>query len=154
MPTDFLPKTAAWKQRKQKSSFTVEKPDTYSLLQGMKGNLNHHRSWDSMYPWNDVMKMAPYLCTLLPQTHNPVQSLEENHLRSNRGASHTMHDQYSSSTQLARSTKTREVWETVIVKRSPVRHDNIMGVSGRDSETEKGHQVTTQKGIKTTNYGH
>lgn len=31
-----------------------------------------------------------------------------------------------------------------------MRHDNIMGISGRDSETEKGHLVTTEKGIKTT----
>ena len=42
----------------------------------------------------------------------------------------------------------------VTVKRSPMRHDNITGISGRDSETEKGHPVTIEKGIKTTNYGH
>ena len=58
-------------QRGERSNFIVEKSDKCYLSQAVKFNINNEYHVDIMYHSYDAMKMALYLCSLLPQTYNP-----------------------------------------------------------------------------------
>lgn len=47
VPSDFLPKRTVWKG---KDTFTVEKPDVYSLGQVIKANINSDKSYRYCVP--------------------------------------------------------------------------------------------------------
>ena len=65
MHDDFLPNNTVL--RAEKSNYVEKEAENHYFSQVIKVNVQD----DSMYPWYNMMKMALYLCGLLPKTHNP-----------------------------------------------------------------------------------
>lgn len=86
-----------------------------------------------IYPWSDVWwKWHFTSAVFLPRAHNTILAIRKNHKRSNWGMLHRIPDQYSS--KLSTLSKTRKVWETIIIQK---RLDDMTNKCNRENILRK-----------------
>lgn len=124
--------SSVWKGEKSK---VVEEKLKHNVNHLVKVNTVMTRDIDSTYPWEDVIQIHFALVFFL-QSHRSQNNQKTNINHKNPSWGDAQLARIPD--KLSRSSKTREVWETVTSKRTNEKWQlNFMWYSGCDPETEK-----------------